>query len=149
MKGSTPKIAQEVLQEEWLKILSVDLTPRNGLKRFAMRLVAIEINEDVEDDAIFKYISVPFSREPHERLEKVQNAWREDSAPRTVPAGIIFARIDDEGPADVVQFVALQAVAEILGVDVERLTDWLSFNAEISAAGVRQRGGEGDIVIDS
>jgi hypothetical protein len=148
--ASRLEIVQEEAQAEWFRLLSTDLTPRNGLKRFAMRLMTLEIiDDDVDDDDLIHYISVPFSCDPGERLDQVQNSWMEKSAGRTVPAGIIFARVDDEGPADVVQFVALQAVAEISRVEVERLTTFLSFNAEITAAGVRQRGGEGDVIIDT
>jgi hypothetical protein len=144
------RIAQEEAQQEWRRVLSSDLSPRNGLKRFAMRLMTFEIIKDVEDedDDIIHYISAPLSRDPRERLKQVENAWIESSDRRTVPAGVIFARVDDQGPDDVVQFVALQAVAEISGFEAQRLTTWATFNAKITAHAVRQRRAEGDVIID-
>ena len=150
MEASRLEIIRTEAQKEWLRVLSTELTHPNVLKPIAMHLMILEI---VEGDGTLELIAVPFSCDPRERLNQVQNAWTESSARRTIPAGIIFIGVNDVGPADGVRFVAPHVVAEISNDDVEQLTDWMSDCAAVIASGVlRALGiipkGEVDIIVE-
>lgn len=75
-----------------------------------------------EDGRTLELTSVPFSRDPRERLRQVETTWTGDSARRTIPVGIIFVGVNGVGPVDGVRFVAPYTVAEISNDNVEQLT---------------------------
>jgi len=151
IKTTKLEIARKEAQMVWLRVLSTELTNPNVLEPLAIHLMILEI---IEGDGTRELISVPFSRDPCERIDQVQNAWTVSSARKTIPAGIIFIGVNDLGPADSVHIVVPYALAEILDDDVEEMADWLSERAsKIASAVLRALGiipnGVVDIIIET
>lgn len=132
-EASAFKLAQKEAEMVWERVLSAELTNPYVLVLLAIHLMILEI---IEGDGTRKLVSVPFSHDPRERIDQVQNAWTVSSTRKTIPAGIIFIGVNDLGPADSVHIVAPYALAEILDDDVDELADWLSERASKIASGV-------------
>ena len=118
------ELARQEAQVDWLEVLSIGLIPQPGFKLLDTRLMILEIVEGHDNITV---VGVPLHPNPLNRLEQVENAWRETSSLRRIPVGVVYIGTDDDGGVNQDQLAkaAVRAAADISNLDVDEMTDSL------------------------